>query len=115
MKTKNLSILLIVLFSVLITLFAQNNKTEKFKVNGNCGECKVRIEKAASSVSGVSIADWNIKTKTIEVTFNPVKTSLDKIEIAIANVGHDTQLHKAPDKAYNALPECCKYERKKTL
>ncbi len=31
----------------------------------------------------------------------------------LASVGHDTEKYKADDKAYNALDECCKYERRK--
>jgi hypothetical protein len=33
--------------------------------------------------------------------------------MAIANAGHDTEMHKATDEAYNKLPGCCKYERAK--
>ena len=110
-KVKRMSVMSLLIFSVIIALFAQSNKTEKFKVNGNCESCKARIEKAAKSVDGVAKADWNIQSEIIEVNFNPSKTSLDKIEFAIAKVGHDTKLHKATDKAYNALPECCRYKR----
>jgi copper chaperone CopZ len=110
-KAKRMSVLLLLMCSVIITIFAQSNKTEKFKVNGNCESCKARIEKAAKSLDGVAKAEWNIKSKIMEVNFSPSKTSLDKIELAIANVGHDTQLHKATDKSYNALPECCQYKR----
>ena len=95
-----------------MTVFAAN-KTEKFKVYGNCGSCKARIEKAASSVDGVSKADWNKETKMMEVTFEDTKTGNDAIQKAIAKVGHDTDKFKAEDKTYDSLPGCCKYERKK--
>ena len=36
-----------------------------------------------------------------------------KIQKAVAKVGHDTDMHKAEDKVYNALPGCCLYERNK--
>ncbi|MDA3867085.1 MAG: heavy-metal-associated domain-containing protein [Salinivirgaceae bacterium] len=92
------------------TLFAQV-KTEKFEVKGNCGMCENRIEKAAKSVDDVSAADWNQETEILEVAFDESKTSVDKIQMAIAKVGHDTPLHKAKDDVYNGLPGCCKYER----
>jgi len=113
MKAKKLSFISVLIFSVVITIFAQSNKTEKFKVYGKCESCKERIEKAAKSVDGVIKADWNIDSKIMEVNFNTSKTNLDKIELAIAKVGHDTQLHRATDKDYNALPDCCHYDREK--
>ena len=94
------------------TVFA-SVKTEKFEVNGNCGMCKTRIEKAAKSVDGVSKANWNDETKMIEVVYDDSKTNADKVETAIAKVGHDTPNHKATDEAYKSLPGCCKYDRTK--
>ncbi|HEY9116103.1 MAG TPA: efflux RND transporter periplasmic adaptor subunit, partial [Bacteroidales bacterium] len=82
-----------------------------FKVFGNCGMCETRIEKAAKSVQGVETAAWDKKTKMLEVTFDDSKTDADKIELAIAEVGHDTDKHKAKDSVYDELPGCCQYER----
>mgnify|MGYP004701623847 FL=1 len=73
--------------------------------------CESRIEKALNGIDGVSKADWDKKTKKLEVTFDDAKTSVDKIEVAVAKVGHDTPHHKATDDVYNKLPDCCKYER----
>ena len=87
------------------------NKTEKFKVYGNCSMCEKRIETAAKSIDGVTSADWNKETKMIEVTFDDAKTDIHKVHMAIAKAGHDTEMHKATDEAYNSLPGCCKYER----
>ena len=39
----------------------------------------------------------------------PDSTDTDKIEVAIAEAGHDTPNYKASDEVYNALPEGCKY------
>lgn len=111
MKTKQLSVLAVFLFATVVA-FA-GNKTEKVKVYGNCGMCEKRIEKAANGVDGVSKADWNKDTKMMEVTFDDSKTSKDKIEKAVAKVGHDTDMHKATDEAYNNLPGCCRYNRPK--
>lgn len=73
--------------------------------------CEKRIEKAALGVDGVSKADWNKETKQLEVVFDDTKTDLDKIEVAIAKVDHDTPKHKALDNVYKKLPECCLYRK----
>ena len=112
MKTKVLSLVTVFLLGSMV-VFAKG-KTEKFKVNGNCEMCKDRIETAAKSVAGVSNANWDKETKKLEVTFDDAKTNLDKVEVAIAKVGHDTPHHKAKDAVYNELPGCCKYDRSET-
>ena len=111
MKTKGLS--LVVLFMMgAFSVFA-GNKTEKIEIKGNCGMCESRIEKAAKEVDGVTKADWDKDTKILEVTFDDAKTSTDKIELAVAKVGHDTPHHKAADDVYEKLPGCCHYDREK--
>jgi Cu(I)/Ag(I) efflux system membrane fusion protein len=81
------------------------------KVQGSCGMCKTRIEKAAKGVAGVASATWNQKTKVLELNFDSKKTTLEAISNAIAKTGHDTDKHKADDKTYNGLPGCCKYRK----
>jgi hypothetical protein len=85
-------------------------KTATLKVWGKCDMCKSRIEKIAMA-NGATTADWNIKTKFLTVNFDPSRTSLDYISEKLAKAGHDTGINSAKDKAYNALPDCCKYER----
>ena len=80
-----------------------------FNVSGNCELCKDRIESAAKSVKGVSIAVWNEKTKKIDIEYNSSMTNLDEIQKTIAKIGHDTEKYKADNKTYESLPECCKY------
>ncbi len=110
MKTKILSLLALVFFTV-ITVTAQTEKKETFKVAGNCGMCETRIENAATSVDGVLAADWDKETKMIDVKFDSEKVDTHKVHMAIAKVGHDTKMHKASDEVYDKLPGCCKYER----
>jgi len=110
MKTRILSFVMVLGFSTL-SLLAQDVKTEKFEVAGNCGMCKTRIEKAANSVEGVTSADWDKETKMLEVTLNSEKSDVHKVHLAVAKVGHDTEMHKAADDVYDGLPGCCKYER----
>ena len=111
MKTKSVMLAVAFLFFGITSIFANVAKTEKIKVYGNCGQCKTRIEKAARSVPGVTKATWVDKDEILTVTFDETKTSVSKIEEEVAKVGHDTDHAKATDKAYNALPGCCKYDR----
>lgn len=108
MKSKILSLAFIFVMGTASVL--AGNKTEKIEVKGNCGMCESRIEKAVKSIDGVSKADWSKETKMLEVTFDDAKTNIDKIETAVAKVGHDTTNHKASDEVYNKLPGCCKYK-----
>ncbi|MFP5469965.1 MAG: heavy-metal-associated domain-containing protein [Bacteroidia bacterium] len=83
-------------------------KTIKFKVDGNCDMCKKRIENALD-VKGIKYANWDVKTKQIEITYKTDKISEDQIHQLIANVGHDTEKVKATKENYNKLHGCCKY------
>jgi len=112
MKTKILNIVAFFMFGV-IAVYA-GTKTETFKVLGNCEMCKTRIEKAAKSVDGVTVAEWNVETKMLALTFDDSKTNVTKVQEAIAKVGHDTDKYKATDEAYNKIAGCCKYERVKS-
>jgi periplasmic mercuric ion binding protein len=111
MKTKIASLTIGLLLMSGLSLLAQEVKTEKFKVFGNCGMCENRIEKAVSELDGVSKADWDKETKILEVSFDESKLKLVDIHKAVAVVGHDTEKEKASDDVYNALAGCCKYER----
>ena len=105
------------IFSV-ITLFmafanlavAQKSKTETFKVSGECGMCKKKIEKSAKE-AGATVAVWNQQTKLLTVSYNVTGSSVPAIQKQIANAGYDTPGYKATDEAYNNLDECCQYER----
>ena len=44
---------------------AQKTKTESFKVSGECGTCKKKIEKAARE-AGASYAAWQTGSKEIK-------------------------------------------------
>jgi cation transport ATPase len=88
-------------------------KEESVKVWGKCGMCKKRIETAALSVSGVQSATWNENTKILLVKYDmSTKDEMDSVQKKIASIGHDTEKYKATDAAYQALPDCCHYDRK---
>jgi copper chaperone CopZ len=118
MKTIKLFTVIVLLLVIGNAVSAQTGtktsgpKTESFKVLGNCEMCKDRIEKSIKE-EGASSAAWDSKTKMVTVTFDPSKTSIDKLAKKVASVGHDTEKYKADDKVYAALPGCCHYDRAK--
>ena len=110
MKTKIFfSALLFTLFS-LSSFAADNVKEATFKISGNCGMCKSRIEKSLK-ISEVKFAKWDKTTKMVTVAYIANKISLDSLQHRVASVGHDTEKFKASDAAYNSLPECCLYRK----
>lgn len=104
---------LILLAVVACSFVAANAKTVKktFKVEGKCEMCEERIEKAAKGVKGVISANWNSKTKQLELVFDDKSTSVEKVQKAIAAVGYDAGDVKASKAAYDKLPGCCKYQK----
>lgn len=107
------SIMLLLIATIAFTTTnAQDTKTDTFKVWGNCGMCKKTIEKAAK-IGGVEKADWNMETKVFTLVYNSVIISNEKVQKAIATAGYDTEKFTGEDKAYEKLPGCCQYERKK--
>lgn len=91
--------------------FTYKPEVAKFKVFGNCGECKERIELALDQ-PGIRSAEWNIDSKIVEVVYVAEKITLKQIHELIAKAGHDTELAKAPDSVYAKLPDCCLYREK---
>ncbi len=114
-------------FSVTTSLFAQdapaatsrpaatekkattnNIETASFKVSGNCGMCKRRIEESCV-IKGVKAATWNNDTELLTIKFDTKRTSLEKIKKQIAKSGHDVEGAPADNAAYDKLPGCCQY------
>lgn len=89
--------------------FAQTT-TESFKVSGNCGMCKSKIEKAAKE-AGAKEASWDADKQEITVTYKSSSTNTAKIQQKIADAGYDNAGFRGSDIAYNKLHSCCKYDR----
>lgn len=98
-----------VLFMVMSIYAQDRNAKGSLEVDGVCGMCKARIEKAAIKVTGVKSVKWNVDTHELNVIYDARKTSIDTVAKYVANAGHDTKKFTAPDEAYNAVSPCCKY------
>ncbi|MCU7693477.1 TonB-dependent receptor domain-containing protein [Haoranjiania flava] len=102
------TLLVLILFASVYAGDAQTLTASSFQVSGACGMCKARIEKAAK-ISGVQSAVWDMETQQLQLSYDAGKTSVQQIHQAVADAGHDTELKKAADEVYNALPACCHY------
>jgi len=92
-----------------ITFAQEKNKKMAMEVDGKCDMCKVRIEKAALSVSGVKYAQWDIPSHQLSLIIDEHKTNPMKIKTALVAVGHDTKELKATEEAYGSVHPCCRY------
>lgn len=110
MKTLRIFSIAALLMAAASISYGQKTKTETFKVSGNCGMCKTKIEKAAKE-AGASDAKWDVDKKEITVKYNSSSTNTAKIQQQIAAVGYDNVGFKATDEVYNKLHGCCKYDR----
>jgi periplasmic mercuric ion binding protein len=108
MKTNIIIILFLLIGFSSTQALAQKTVKTSFKVYGNCGMCKARIETALDR-TGIKMAAWDSKTKNLDIVYNPKKISEDKIHALIAEVGHDTDKAKASAEVYSKLPFCCLY------
>lgn len=105
---------LILFFVSLQEGMGQENKkldTITIQTSAVCGQCKDRIEQGLAFEKGVKSATLDEKTKKVKVTFNPAKTNLDTIRIAISKLGYDADEISADPKAYAKLPPCCKKDQ----
>jgi copper chaperone CopZ len=90
--------------------FAQNKNAKTIvEVDGICGMCKARIEKAAFEVKGVKSAVWNTENHQLKLIFDERKTNVKTICENIAKAGHDTRMVTATEEAYNSVHDCCRY------
>lgn len=94
-----------------VALNPENLISKEVYVYGNCEQCRARIENAAKRINGVGEANWSEDSKLLALSFDPSIISIEGVEKAVANSGHDTKKHKAKNGVYKKLPKCCQYER----
>lgn len=85
------------------------NRTGMIQVRQRCDNCEKHIEMVAKTVDGVKKAEWNKNSNVLIVDFDSQTTNVNKIEMTIAEAGHDTSNYKGNIKFYAQMPPCCKY------
>ncbi len=102
------------LFVCLVALFgamgaAAQEKTVQISLPKYCcAESDPIIEKTLAYERGVESFQVNGITKSVLVTFKENKTSVEKIEKALAAAGFETEHFPAKKRAIEKLPTCCK-------
>lgn len=113
---------LIKLIVTLLVLFigfhsnAQNKNSKKavIKTTIFCDHCKVckscgtNFKENMLKIKGVRMYELNEEKETITVYFNPKRTDINTIRIAISKMGFDADDVEADPEAYEKLDNCCK-------
>jgi P-type Cu+ transporter len=61
-----------------------------------CASCVARVEKTLKKIDGVEIANVNLATEAVAVTFDPSKTNLDALVKAVDGAGYKLVLPRNP-------------------
>jgi periplasmic mercuric ion binding protein len=101
-------ILMLVLFTKTVNAQEVATKEIYIKTSAVCGMCKETIEKYMAYEKGVKKSSLDVETKILSVTYNPKKTTPEKIRLAVSKSGYDADDVKANKKAYDKLDGCCK-------
>lgn len=104
---KTTKYIIIMLLVTIGQLAIAKSVVKEFKVEGQCGECKERIEKALD-LPGISFATWDVDSKVLTVRFNDSKYTENEIHTIISELGYATSTLKANKEAENKLPKCCR-------
>lgn len=113
-QMKNLVLLLLLIAGT--TAYSQDkNAKTVLNVDGVCGMCKARIEKASLNTKGVKYANWSIESHELKLIYDARKTVIDTIKQRILKAGHDVEEAKAPEDAYASVHPCCKYRSENVI
>ena len=102
---------IVVMFAIVTnTVKAQDVTTAELKIKTSavCGMCKETIEKFMAFEKGVKKSSLDVDSKILTVTYNPEKTTPEKIRKAVSKSGYDADDVPADPKAYKKLDGCCK-------
>jgi mercuric ion binding protein len=114
-KLLKTTILLIAVFFISNTAVAQkNNQKAVIKTVLNCDHCKecetcgLKFKTEMLKIKGVKMYELDDKAMAFTVYFNPKKTDLETIKLAISKLGYDADDVKADPAGYEKLDNCCK-------
>lgn len=115
MKTKIYLLAIAILF-VTVGLQGQEKKEKKknktvtveIQTSAVCGMCKDRLEHDIAFEKGVKSVKLDDDTKVLTIKYKEGKNTKENLKVAITKVGYDADDLIADEKAYNALPACCK-------
>jgi hypothetical protein len=79
-----------------------------FTARGCCPSCENSILESLQ-IDEVKSAKWNQYNEEINVKFDSDRISEDILQRLVSQAGYDTDLYRATDSVYLALPKCCHY------
>lgn len=100
-------LLLIALISV-GSVFAKSEKqVVVFDVDLHCAGCVSKVEKNIAFEKGVKDLVCDLDHKTVTVTFDPAKTSVEALQKAFAKIGKPAVVHGCGQCPKAASGQCC--------
>ena len=109
------TILLLTVFLISNTAIAQkSNQKAVIKTTLNCDHCKecetcgLKFKTEMLKIKGVKMYELDDKKMTFTVYYNPKKTDLQTIKVAISKLGYDADEVKATPEGLATLDGCCK-------
>jgi copper chaperone CopZ len=109
--------LLLLVFAFFASNSASAQKTNQkavIKTTLNCDHCKecetcgLKFKTEMLKIKGVKMYELDDKKMTFTVYYNPKKTDLQTIKIAISKLGYDADEVKATSEGIASLDGCCK-------
>jgi Cu+-exporting ATPase len=64
-----------------------------------CASCVARVEKTLKKIDGVQVANVNLATEAVELSFDPARTSLDVLAKAVDGAGYKLVLPAIPSES----------------
>lgn len=89
---KLISILLLALFASVNVMAKSEKSTVLFSVNLHCDGCVNKVEKNIAFEKGVKDLACDLKRKTVLVTFDPQKTSVENLQKAFEKIGKPAEV-----------------------
>lgn len=91
-----------------VALYATNVKTVVLHTNMSCQNCANKIKENVRFEKGVKDIKTNVNDKTVTITYDADKTTVDKLIKGIAKVGYKASVSEVKD-----APAVCKDDKKK--
>jgi mercuric ion binding protein len=76
-----------------------------------CKKCVETITKALYNVEGVKDVEVDLEKKIATVTYVPLQTNIQTLEVTITDAGYDANDRPRDPDAYAKLDDCCKTEK----
>lgn len=75
-----------------------------------CDMCEKTIEEGLIYEKGVKTVDVDLEASVVHLSYDPKKTTPEKIRTAITKLGYYADDQPGDEKAFRNLPACCQKE-----